>query len=126
MSLCVYLEGPRTQVECICSTCGNAHGRSVVTEEFFHANITHNLGDMADAAGIYMAVWRPEEVGVEQAKQLAPLLRAAVTKMKEHPDLFRKLDSPNGWGTYKDFLPWLERYLAACEAHPDAFVRASR
>lgn len=33
--------------------------------EVFSANITHNLGEMADKAGIYKACWRPEEIGAE-------------------------------------------------------------
>lgn len=39
---------------------------------------------------------------------------------------FRAYDSPNGWGTYDNFVPWLEKYLAACEEYPDAEVRVSR
>ncbi len=33
------------------------------TNEVYSANITHNLGEMADKAGIYYALWRPEEKG---------------------------------------------------------------
>jgi hypothetical protein len=44
----------------------------VVEEEFetlevFDYNITHNLGEMAKAAGIYMELWRPEEIGIIKA-----------------------------------------------------------
>lgn len=35
-------------------------------------------------------------------------------------------NSPNGWGTYKYFVPWLEKYLAACKEYPDAVVEVSR
>jgi len=41
-----------------------------VDTQVFHRNITHNLGKMANAAGIYEALWRPEEIGITQAKQL--------------------------------------------------------
>ncbi len=34
----------------------------------FEYNITHNLGVMADAAGIYEALWRPEEIKAIVAK----------------------------------------------------------
>ena len=30
--------------------------------ELFDANITHNLGEMADKAGIYDVLWYPEEL----------------------------------------------------------------
>jgi hypothetical protein len=46
--------------------------------------------------------------------------------MKADPNRFISLNPPNGWGSYDTFLPWLETYLAACEEHPDATVRASR
>ena len=31
-----------------------------VGDELYSANITHNLTGMADAAGIYMHLWRPQ------------------------------------------------------------------
>ena len=33
---------------------------------------------------------------------------------------------PNGWGLYEHFVPWIERYLAACIANPDSIVTVSR
>lgn len=113
MSLDVYL----TREPCPC--CGRG-------DEGFSANITHNLGRMADAAGIYGVVWRPEENGIQRAGQLVEPLRDAIAKMKADPAQFRQHDAPNGWGRYEHFVPWLEEYLAACEADPDARVRASR
>jgi hypothetical protein len=94
--------------------------------EVFEANITHNLGRMADAAGVYDCCWRPEEHGFTHARQLIEPLRQAVAAMRADPEKFRAHDSPNGWGKYEHFLPWLERYLAACEEYPDAEVRVSR
>ena len=92
----------------------------------FKANITHNLGEMAGEAGIYKALWRPEEIGITTAAQLIPLLREGVAKMKADPARFENLNPSNGWGSYADFVPWIEEYLAACEANPDAHVEASR
>jgi hypothetical protein len=46
--------------------------------------------------------------------------------MKADPARFDKYNASNGWGTYKQFLPWLEEYLAACERMPDAAVSVSR
>lgn len=92
----------------------------------YDANITHNLGRMAEEAGIYKHVWRPEEIGITKAAQLIEPLRAGIAQMKVDPARFQRHDSPNGWGLYMDFLPWLERYLAACESNPDAEVSVSR
>lgn len=92
----------------------------------YDANITHNLGEMAIAAGIYKALWRPEEIGVYTASQLIPLLKKGLTKLKANPAEFKKYNAENGWGTYEHFVPFVEDYLAACKEYPDAKVSVSR
>lgn len=100
---------------------------TVVREtEVFEANITHNLNKMADAAGIYKHVWRPEEIGITKARQLIEPLRDAIALMESNPARFKVYNPTNGWGTYEDFLFWLKNYLAACENDPDAHIRVSR
>lgn len=96
------------------------------SEQVYEANITHNLGKMADAAGIYQACWRPEEIGVTKAGQLVPLLKAGLEKLRADPEHYSQFNAPNGWGLYEHFVPWVERYLAACEAYPDAEISVSR
>ena len=96
------------------------------TECVFDANITHNLNKMADAAGIYEACWRPEEIGATKAGDIIPILEKGFEDMKARPEHFKKFDSENGWGTYKDFLPWVENYLNACREYPDAIIEVSR
>ena len=92
----------------------------------YDANITHNLGAMASEAGIYRHLWRPEELGIVKAAQLIEPLRAGLALLTADPERFKKHNAPNGWGLYKDFVPFVERYLAACEENPDADVRVSR
>ncbi len=125
MSLDVYLEGELKPVKCTCRECGNEHTNDVA-ECFYSANITHNLGVMAEAAGIYKHVWRPEELAIYTASELIEPLRAGIAKMKADPEKFKAHNSPNGWGLYENFLPWLERYLEACEMYPGAHVSVSR
>jgi hypothetical protein len=81
---------------------------------------------MADAAGIYGIVWRPEENGITHASQIIQPLKAGIDLMKAEPDRFTAFNPSNGWGSYADFVPWLESYLAACKRWPDAEVSASR
>lgn len=95
--------------------------KRVQLTEVFSANITHNLTDMADAAGIYKALWRPEEIGVAKAGQLIPILREGLTLLESDPERFKKFDSPNGWGLYIHFVPFVQKVLAACEEFPDAY-----
>ena len=92
----------------------------------YSGNITHNLGAMSEEAGIYSILWRPEEVGVTHAKHLIDPLQAAIIWMKAEPGRFKKHDASNGWGTYEQFIPWLEKYLAACIENPEAEIQVSR
>jgi hypothetical protein len=95
-------------------------------EELYKANITHNLNKMAEEAGIYQALWHPDEIGITRAKQLILPLQQAIASMMMSADYYRKFDSPNGWGTYDNFLPWLEKLLKACEEYPEARVEVDR
>lgn len=92
----------------------------------FDANITHNLTGMAEEAGIYQHLWHPEDIGITRAWQLIEPLRIGIALMKVERLRFKKHDAINGWGTYDNFVPWVEEYLAACERTPEAYVSVSR
>jgi hypothetical protein len=92
----------------------------------YDRNITHNLNAMASEAGIYECCWRPDEVGITRAKQLIKPLQDGLALLKSDPERFKKFDATNGWGTYDHFVPWVEKYLEACEQYPEAEVRVSR
>ncbi len=96
------------------------------TEEVYSANITHNLNQMADAAGIYQHLWRPDEIGVTTARELIEPLKKGLALLKSDPPRFEKYNATNGWGLYEHFVLFVEDYLEACKAHPDAIVRVSR
>lgn len=92
----------------------------------FEANITHNLGKMAAEAGIYHHLWRPEEINISRAEELIQPLETGLKLLQENPKRFKKLSADNGWGTYEQFVPWVERYLNACREYPEAEVSTSR
>lgn len=125
MSLDVTLYGEESEVTCRCSECGNEHVHKK-REKLYSSNITHNLGAMAEEAGIYMHLWRPEEIRITKASQLIEPLRTGLELVKSDPERFKKHDAANGWGTYEHFVPWLKEYLEACVKHPEATVRADR
>ncbi len=125
MSLDVYLTGKTEEVLCVCPNCDHEHARKE-TECFYSVNITHNLGAMAEEAGIYKHLWRPEEIGIIKAKQLIQPLRDGLKLMKVDPPRFEKYNAKNGWGLYCHFVPWVGKYLEACEENPDADVSVSR
>lgn len=118
MSLDVYLEEGQ-----ICPVCGADHRRG---REVFSAYITDGFIRMAEEAGIYRHLWRPEEIGIDRAEQLIVPLEAGLATMKADPARFRQYDVVNGWGKYEDFVPWIEEYLEACKAYQKAKVTVSR
>lgn len=95
-------------------------------EAVYHSNITHNLNKMASEAGVYKALWRPEEVGITKAQQLIEPLTAAATTLVTNKSKFEKFDATNGWGTWENLVIFVAGYLQACKDYPDARVEVSR
>ena len=105
-------------------------------DELHSQNITHNLTEMAEKAGIYKAIWRPyklqgldddqEELCSLKAKHIVHILQLGYEKMVNDPEYYEKFNSPNGWGTYKNFVPWVKRYIDACREYPYAFIEVDR
>lgn len=126
MSLDVYLHTPITKPadECSCPHC-EGHGQ-VGGETVYDANITHNLGAMAREAGVYAAMWRPDENGMVTAADLIAPLEAGLALLEDDPDRFRAMNPPNGWGSYDGLVRFVRRYLTACRENPTATVVVSR
>lgn len=97
-----------------------------VNTRVYSANITHNLNKMADAAGIYKHLWRPDEIGVKTAAELIEPLTEGLARLKADQTHFEQFNARNGWGLYKHFVPFVEQYLEACREHPHALVSVSR
>lgn len=94
--------------------------------EVFTCNLTHNLAPMAAEAGIYKALWRPDEIGIVKASQLIEPLCAGLELLRSDPERFKALNPNNGWGNYGNLIEFVTQYLAACEKNRDADVCASR
>lgn len=96
--------------------------------DVYRSNITHNLGQMARAAGIYMQLWRPDELEppITKAAQLIEPLKLGLDYLIHHPHELTKLNPTNGWGTYERLVQFVKDYLAACQENPDADVEVSR
>jgi hypothetical protein len=92
----------------------------------YDCNITHNMTDMAAAAGIYRALWRPEEVNIFTAAELHDAIEQGWIDMINNPEKYEKYNPPNGWGDYYGFMSFLNKLIAACREHPDATVGAYR
>ena len=96
------------------------------TKRVFHSNITHNLTEMANHAGIYKCLWRPEEIGVTKAGEIINKLESGIKLMEDSPESFSRFDAKNGWGTYDQFLPWVKKVLNACKENSGATIEVSR
>lgn len=111
----------------------------------YDANITHNLGKMADKAGIYEALWRPyrlcngyiksddynkeyefESKQVILAKMLIEKVEKGLKQLKSNPEYYKTFNSPNGFGMYEHFVPFVREYLKALKKYPDSIVEVSR
>jgi hypothetical protein len=89
-------------------------------------NVTHNLNRMAEAAGIYKHLWRPDEIEITKASQLIAPLQAGLQKLVADSDYYKRFNPENGWGSYDGFVRFVQAYLAACQENPTADVHVSR
>lgn len=89
-------------------------------------NMTHNLNKMAEAAGVYQHLWRPDEIGITKAAELIEPLSAGLAKLRADPDHYRAFNPENGWGSYAGLVEFVAQYLGACKADPDAEISVSR
>ena len=95
-------------------------------DEVYAANITHNLNKMANAAGIYEALWRPEEIGIYSANDLIKPLTLGLVILLDNPGKFKKQNPTNGWGDYEGLINFVYDYLKACKKFPGAEIYVNR
>lgn len=99
-----------------------------IEEELYKDNITHNLGSMAEVVRVknkehntdlYSLLWRPyENLGIVYADKMLELLQQGYDDLIKHQKEYSLYDSPNGWGTYIDFLNFVSRildFLSTCK-----------
>jgi hypothetical protein len=92
----------------------------------YENNITHNLWEMAEAAGIYKHLWKPEELHIYTASELIEPLKAGLKELKSNPKKYKKYNPANGWGNYENLVEFVEDYLNACKKYPSATITVSR
>jgi len=81
---------------------------------------------MAEMAGIYVHLWRPEELGITKAVDLVAPLNEGLSRLKNKPEYFKQFNPSNGWGTYENLIEFVEEYIIACVENPDALIDVSR
>ena len=93
---------------------------------WYEANITHNLTEMAEKAGIYYVLWRPEEINAVHAADILPVLRQGLAELAMYPDKYKAFNPKNGWGTYEGLINFTKNYIEACEKYPLALIEVWR
>ena len=89
-------------------------------------NITHNLNKMAEEAGLYYVLRRPEEIWVSMWKEALPLLEKWLKKLIAHPNKYKKLNPENGWWDYEWLVEFVKEYIFQVKENPDCMVSVSR
>jgi len=98
----------------------------------YSGNITHNLGDMADAVvlsnglTLYQVLWRPDEHELKFAREISDLLDEGWNILLADPEKYKNYNPPNGWGSYDGLVNFVYKYRNACLDNPDAELRISR
>jgi len=95
-------------------------------QELYTGNITHNLNKMAVECNLYDVLWSPIENGYTVAEEIIDTLELGLNDLKKKPNYYEQFNSPNGWGLYKHFVPFVENYLNACKEYPKAKIEISK
>lgn len=104
--------------------CKHCKVEEEVEEEVFWANITNNLTTMAEKAELYKPLWHPEKLNIKIAKDLIKPIEKGLKNLKRGGrDKFVEFEASNGWGTYNNFVPFVEKVLKACKENPEAIVK---
>lgn len=107
MSLDVYLEDDNGKV-------------------LYWRNITHNLTKMANTAGIYECLWRPDEIDILIARELIKPISKGIAFLAINRHLCEQYNPPNGWRDWQSLYDFCCDYLKACTEHPLSGIRVSR
>lgn len=79
---------------------------------------TYNLAEIFDKALGFSV----RDLRGKSGAECAPLLDAALVRMKKSPAVYKKLNPSNGWGTYEDALSSFHWLHEVCLEHPKALV----
>jgi hypothetical protein len=104
----------------------------VYIEESEYLNITHNLNRMAEAVQIeyfnlYELLWYPiENLHLQANKEYITKLEKCYNELKNNPDKYEKYNSPNGWGLYEHFVPFVKKVLDLCKENEGWYINTSK
>ena len=124
MSLDISFKRPLPEDCTKCKHCETV--KESLGKENLYLNVTHNHREMAEEAGIYYAMWRPEEIGLERASDVLPYLLEGLDKLQKDPEKYKKFNPKNGWENYEGFVDFVQKYINCCILYPTHFINVWR
>jgi hypothetical protein len=98
----------------------NAGGEQPATIDGYEDNITWNLQPMLSKA---LQVDGFRTLDGRLAIDVSVYVNRAIEDMTKHPKEYKKLNPPNGWGSYEVALTALTNLLKVCNKYPGAILR---
>lgn len=89
----------------------------------FDRNITHNISEMWNEAGIWEALYESDG---EKPSEIIDVLKKGLKDMNDRPEFYKQFNPSNGWGDYDGAISFLTDVIEACENFPDAVINVSR
>ena len=89
---------------------------------FFVSRIDEDISVLARTAGVYDALFLPERINAEYARQLIGPIFTGLTVLNGSREFLRESRDEGGKAAYDAFVPWLEKYLSALRKFPGALI----
>lgn len=98
------------------------------SEVVWSTNITHNLGKMAKEAGVYGAMWRPDEYSSQNVtcSDIKDDLYSGMVKLLQNKEYYEQFNPENGWGSYEGLCNKVVELYVMCLKHPNAVIKVCR
>ena len=91
--------------------------------EIYEANVTYNLADM-----YYRCIDKKEgyrKLDNMSCKNALPILNNAINDMIKNAEEYKKMNPPNGWGSYDGLLEQLQEMRNCCKNNLDGTIIVS-
>lgn len=88
----------------------------------YSSNITYNIRAMLEEAGLCKSL---NEFNGKTCRDLWPVFFTAHHAIYFEPDRVRAKESSNGWGTFKDMVPWFTELYEAVLTHRSGVIEIS-
>ena len=99
----------------------------VEIKDVLDVNLTHNLGEMASACGLYEPLWRAEENGWYEAGDIIEPLENGISNLLiNEKELKAKYTPDNGWGNYEQLKVVALKVYANCVENPELKIEISK